>query len=235
MQIKAVNMDNKDFQHEYIKHEFGLDELEDIKLPDEAEPDAVPSRGAAAAKSSSRLELYDWVQCIIAAVILAIMIFIFVGRVIGVKGDSMYPTLHNQDRVITSNIMYTPKQGDIVVFKTETYGNEPLVKRVIATAGQKVDIDFTAGVVYVDGEAVDDSYTYAPTKTREDFKGEVTVPDGCVFVMGDNRNDSTDSRSDRVGMVDTRMILGKVHLIIIPGKDLETGGRFFSRIGSPYN
>ena len=230
------DFDNKDFQHEYIRHEFGLDEIEDLKPDETAEAPEAPTRAAPAAKaSSSRLELYDWVQCIIAAVILAIMIFLFVCRVIGVKGDSMYPTLHNFDRVITSNLMYTPKQGDIVVFKTETYGNEPLVKRVIATAGQKVNIDFTAGVVYVDGVAVDDSYAYAPTKTREDFKGEVTVPEGCVFVLGDNRNDSTDSRSDRVGMVDTRMILGKVHFIIIPGKDLETGRHVLGRIGSPYN
>ena len=232
-------MDNNDFEREYIKHEFGLEGIDDIQDPSTEKDTASerPGRETPVAEKgrSSRLELYDWVQCIVAAVILAILIFVFVGRVIGVQGDSMYPTLHNRDRIITSNIFYTPKQGDIVVFKTESFGNEPLVKRVVATEGQTVDIDFNKGIVYVDGEAVDDSFTYAPTKTREDFNGKVTVPDGCVFVMGDNRNDSTDSRSNRVGMVDTRMILGKVHFILIPGKDLETGSRYFSRIGSPYN
>lgn len=232
-------MDNNDFERDYIKHEFGLEDIGEIdNTSEENDSKSEPlTRGTPAAEKnrSSRLELYDWVQCIVAAVILAILIFVFVGRVIGVKGDSMYPTLHNQDRIITSNLFYTPKQGDIVVFKTEHFGNEPLVKRVVATEGQTVEIDFDKGIVYVDGEAADDSFTYAPTKAREDFSGKVTVPDGCVFVMGDNRNDSTDSRSNRVGMVDTRTILGKVHFVLIPGKDLETGDRYFSRIGSPYN
>ena len=232
-------MDNNDLEHEFIKHEFGLEDIEEIKLvPDDGIQETAPLARAVQAPEksrSTRLELYDWVQCIIAAVILAILIFTFVGRVIGVQGDSMYPTLHNHDRIITSNLFYTPEQGDIVVFKTESFGNEPLVKRVIATEGQTIEIDFDKGIVYVDGTAVDDSYTYAPTKAREDFNGTVTVPDGCVFVMGDNRNDSTDSRSNRVGMVDTRNILGKVHFILIPGKDMETDARYFNRIGSPYN
>ena len=182
---------------------------------------------------SGRMELYDWVQCIVTALIFGILLFVFVLRVVSVVGTSMYPTLCNGDRIITSNLFYTPKDGDIVVVKKASFGDEPIVKRVIATAGQTVDIDFSTGIVYVDGEALDEPYTAAPTITQEDFSGPVTVPEGCVFLMGDNRNDSTDSRSSRIGMVDTRCIIGKVYLILYPGEN-KSGVREFSRIGSAY-
>lgn len=182
---------------------------------------------------SGGMELYDWVQCIVTALIFGILLFVFILRVVSVVGTSMYPTLCNGDRIITSNLFYTPKAGDIVVVKKSSFGDEPIVKRVIATAGQTVDIDFTTGTVYVDGAALDEPYTAAPTLSQEDFEGPVTVPEGCVFLMGDNRNDSTDSRSSRIGMVDTRCIIGKVYLIIFPGEN-KSGVRQFSRIGSAY-
>lgn len=184
-------------------------------------------------KSSAKLELYDWVQCIVAALVVGIFIFIFIARIVSVDGSSMYPTLHDADKMITSNLFYTPKQGDIVVFQTDSYGSEPLVKRVIATGGQTVDIDFNAGIVYVDGEALEEPYVNAPTIEREDFQGEVLIPEGYLFVMGDNRNASTDSRSNMVGLVDERCVIGKVLLIIVPGNSGE--GREWSRIGSVYN
>ncbi len=191
--------------------------------------------------AQARLEVYDWVQCIVTALVAGILCFMFVLRVVGVVGSSMYPTLRNGDRVLTSKLFYTPKQGDIVVVQTETFGDEPLVKRVVATGGQRVDIDFSAGVVYVDGVALDEPYVNAPVRVREDFTGEVTVPEGCVFLMGDNRNASTDSRSRLVGFVDERCVIGKVLWILAPGKGESTyPGRDgavamdFSRIGNPY-
>ncbi|SHH51448.1 signal peptidase I [Sporobacter termitidis DSM 10068] len=182
---------------------------------------------------ASRMELYDWVQCIVTAVLCGILIFVFIGRIDGIKGPSMMQTLQDGDRVILSNLFFTPKYGDIVFVKTEAYGDTPIVKRVIATGGQTIDIDFTQGVVYVDGKALQEDYTNTPTTLREDFSGPVTIPDGYVFVMGDNRNDSLDSRSGAVGLVDTRQILGKVLFVLIPGINTD-GTRHWDRIGSVY-
>ena len=141
----------------------------------------------------------------------------------------MYSTLHDGDKLFTSNLFYTPEQGDIIILRTPSY-NEPLVKRVIAVEGQTVDIDFNTGVVYVDGEALDEPYTYEPTYLSNGFEGPVTVPEGMVFVMGDNRNNSNDSRHPAIGCIDNRAILGKVYMILIPGKDSD-GTRNWSRFG----
>ncbi len=141
-----------------------------------------------------REELYDWLQSIVLALVVCVLVFVFFGRLIDVIGTSMVPTLADGDKVIVSDVLYTPKQGDVVVFYKEAYGDNCLVKRIIAMEGQTVDIDFENGVVYVDGEIQDEPYIAEPTHERESFEGPVTVPPGCVFVMGDNRNASTDSR-----------------------------------------
>ena len=182
-----------------------------------------------------RMEIYDWLQCIVSAIICGIFIFVFIGRTIGVDGNSMMQTLHNNDRVIMSNFFYTPKQGDIIVFQTSTdsFGGTPLVKRVIAVAGQTIAIDFQTGDVFVDGKLQDEPYINELTHTRIHFSGEETVPEGCVFVMGDNRNHSSDSRDSRVGMVDTRYILGRVLVVAIPGAD-EQNPRDWSRLGATH-
>ncbi len=170
-------------------------------------------------ESASRLELYDWLQCIVSAILCGILIFVFIGRVIGVDGSSMRNTLSHRDTVIMSNLFYTPKYGDIVVFKDDGFDpGKPLVKRVIATEGQTIDIDFNTGDVLINGRVIVEDYIREPTAERIDFADPVTVPKGCVFVMGDNRNESTDSRSNLIGMVDTRQILGKVLVVLIPGK-----------------
>jgi len=183
---------------------------------------------------ADRFELYDWVQCIVEVLIIGVLCFMFLFRVIGVDGSSMVPTLQDGDQLIVSRLFYTPKQGDIIVFQTDTFGDDPLVKRVIATEGQSVDIDFSAGVVYVDDEPLTEPYTAELTYARENFEGRVVVPEGCLFVMGDNRNASTDSRSTRVGMVDERCIIGKVFLIVFPGADSVTKERSWSRFGGVY-
>ena len=184
--------------------------------------------------SDGKLELYDWIQCVIAALVLGILFFVFVARVVNVEGSSMFPTLHDEDKVLTSGLFYKPQAGDVVVVQTDSYGPTALVKRVIATEGQTIDIDFDNGVVYVDDIALDEPYINAPTTTREDFEGPVTVPEGCVFLMGDNRNASTDSRRSTIGMVDERCIIGKVLMILIPSQT-ETEPRDWSRMGSIYN
>ncbi len=173
---------------------------------------------------SARGEVYDWIQCVIAALIFCVLLFVFAARMVNVEGSSMYPTLENSDKVIISNLFYTPKQGDIVVLRKEEFMYEPIVKRIIATEGQIVNIDFDAGVVYVDGAALDEPYINEPTHDRENFEGPVTVPEGCVFVMGDNRNASTDSRYSVLGCADTRYIMGKVYLTVFPIKNIGWNG-----------
>ena len=178
-----------------------------------------------------RMELYDWIQCIVTAIICGVLIFVFLGRTIGVDGRSMLQTLRHNDRVIISNLFYTPANGDIIVFQSPAEQFEfPLVKRVIAIENQVVDIDFESGNVYVNNVLLNEPYIAAVTTAKNDFTGPLTIPPGFVFVLGDNRNSSTDSRDNVVGLVDTRYILGKVLLVLIPGAD-DIGNRDWNRFG----
>ncbi|MBR0208955.1 MAG: signal peptidase I, partial [Oscillospiraceae bacterium] len=146
-----------------------------------------------------------------------VLVFVFVMRIMDVHGTSMVPTLHNGDKVLVSGLFYEPERGDIVVFKKDGYDdNKALVKRVIAVAGDVVNIDFERGIVYINGEAAEEDYIDVLTTTKIDFIGPQTVPDNCLFVLGDNRNASTDSRDKRIGMVDKRLVIGKVLLVIYP-------------------
>lgn len=176
-------------------------------------------------KNNQKLtELYDWVQCIVFALVCCVLVFVFIFRLVDVVGTSMVPTLNDSDKMVVSNLFYNPKQGDIIILKKKEFKDEALVKRVIATEGQTVDIDFNKGVVYVDGVALDEPYVAEPTYNRIDFDGAQVVPEGCVFVMGDNRNNSSDSRDARIAMVDKRLIIGKVLFRAFP----------FSSFGSVY-
>jgi len=180
-------------------------------------------------KERVRMELYDWLQCIVTAIICGVLIFILVGRTIGVEGRSMIQTLLNSDRVVISNMFYTPGNGDIIVFQSPSEQFEyPLVKRVIAIENQTVSINFDEGNVYIDG--VKEPEFSGITTKKHDFNDPVTVPPGFVFVLGDNRDSSTDSRDSSIGLVDTRHILGKVIFLLIPGTD-EFGNRDWSRLG----
>lgn len=185
-------------------------------------------------KRASRAEAYDWLQCIVSAMLICVLVFVFLARVVGVIGSSMNPTLNDGDMLVISNLFYTPKQGDIVVLRKESFKDEPIVKRVIAVAGQTVDIDFNEGVVYVDDRPLEEDYVAEPTLRQLDFSGPVTVPEGFVFLMGDNRNDSTDSRSSRIGFVDIRYIMGKAYFLILPGADPVTQKKQLGRIGWLY-
>lgn len=167
-------------------------------------------------EKGSGSEALDWLQCIVFALVAAILIFTFVARTITVVGSSMVPTLEQGHLLIVSKLFYQPKYGDIVVLRKETLMRDPIIKRVIATEGQTVDIDFQEGIVYVDGKALDEPYINDLTREQEDFTEPVTVPEGQIFVMGDNRNRSTDSRDSRVGCVDTRYVIGKAIFRLAP-------------------
>ena len=162
-------------------------------------------------------ELYDWIYCLLFALVVCVVLFAFVFHVIDVVGSFMVPTLHNGDKMLVSGLFYTPKAGDVIVFKKNEYDpNKALVKRVIATEGQEINMDFANGIVYIDGEAIAEPYINELTYNKLDFIGPKTVPAGCVFVMGDNRNASVDSRKSEIGMLDTRLILGRAYAVIYP-------------------
>jgi len=168
-------------------------------------------------RQRARREMYDWIQCLIAALVVCVVLFSFFVKLIDVNGTSMNPTLINGDKMLVSGLFYKPKAGDVVVFKKDEYDpNKALVKRVIAVGGQEINMDFDKGIVYVDGVPIEEDYILEATVTKLDFIGPQTVPEGCVFVMGDNRNASTDSRKKEIGMVDTRLILGRAYYVIYP-------------------
>ena len=173
-------------------------------------------------KTKFQLNVYDFVSIIMTAFIIIAIVFVFAFRLVGVKGESMENTLHGNDWLITmqkSEYVY----GDIVVTTKYNYFNEPLIKRVIATGGQTVDIDYSTGTVYVDGKALDEPYT------KESFMVEkidhmqfpYTVPEGYLFCMGDNRNGSTDSRSTLIGAIDEKHIMGKAVVRLLPFGDFD--------------
>ena len=174
-------------------------------------------------EAQARREAYDWIQSLISALLICVLVFVFVIRIMDVNGSSMFPTLINGDKVLVSGLLYEPDRGDIVVFKKDSYNdNKALVKRVIAVEGDVVNIDFDNGIVYVNGVPVEEDYIDVSTNTKLDFIGPQTVPENCLFVMGDNRNASTDSRDKRIGMVDKRLVIGKVLMVVYPFSSFGT-------------
>ncbi len=174
--------------------------------------------------------LHDFVFLLSGILLVLLLLF----RVVVVSGPSMKSTLINGDYIILlSNILYgEPKHGDIIVASKASFKNgEPIIKRVIATEGQEVDIDFNAGIVYVDNKALVEDYTLTPTNMSEGISFPLIVDEGCVFVMGDNRNNSKDSRDPEIGQIDCREILGRAIVLIFPGTDENTKIRDLSRIG----
>ena len=182
-------------------------------------------------KKDLKLYMHDLVLYV--SVVIAAFLLLF--RVIVVSGDSMYSTLLDGDYLLLiSNTFYRqPEQGDIVVVSKNTFDNgNPIVKRVIALEGQIVDIDFDHGIVYVDGLPLDEPYVNTPTNRQEGMSFPMLIEEGCCFVLGDNRNDSKDSRHPDIGQVDLREILGKAVLLVFPGTDDGFSPREYDRIGA---
>ncbi len=181
-------------------------------------------------KKETLLEsLYDWFEVACFAAVVVILLFMFVGRMSTVVGSSMANTLSNGDRVLVWNFLYTPERYDIVVVQKEEgyYEDELLIKRVIAKGGETVTFDFANWKVFVDGEEVDSDFVRkieGETMKRGmmPYAGTITVPEGHYFVLGDNRNESTDSRFAEVGFVKESEIIGKAVFRILP----------FDRIGA---
>ena len=176
--------------------------------------------------SRNKLEIFDWLEIVVASVVIVTILFTFIFKVVTISGDSMVDTLHHGEKIVISKLFYTPDRGDIVVISrnednSTDYKSEEtcIIKRIIATEGQIVDIDFERGIVSVDGVPLEERYTYTPTNLRGDVEFPVIVPEGHVFVLGDNRNVSADSRKSTLGnngMVDTRNILGRALLRYLP-------------------
>jgi signal peptidase I len=168
-------------------------------------------------------EVYEWVEAVVFSLAAVVMLFTFIFRIVGIDGTSMLNTLQDKDRIVISILNYQPKRGDIVVLSTKAV-DKPIIKRIIALSGQKVDINYTTHTVYVDGLAQNEPFIKDLTtfQGRDPVKMPVTVPKNNVFVMGDNRNDSLDSRSSEIGMIDTRYILGKAVFRIFPIKSVGT-------------
>ena len=173
--------------------------------------------------SSVKNEIFDWVQNITYILSAIVLRFIFLIRIVGVDGESMVPTLHDKDWLVISNLFYEPEQGDIVVLSKDSFlDGKMIVKRIIATENQTIDIDFEKGIVYIDGEEIYEPYIADKTHRQFDMTFPATVPENCVFVMGDNRNHSSDSRDASLGMVHESNILGRLVLRLLPISDFGT-------------
>ena len=208
----------------------------DIQNPDQTdkEPDEELLESG---KKNKGYDFYTLLHDLVYILAWVTIVFVFAIRLVGVDGASMYPTLHHSDYLaLLSNVFYqNPEQGDVIVMTVPYYENEPIVKRVIAVEGQTIDIDFNKGLVYVDGQLIQEPYINEPTyesNGAQAMQYPAVVPEDHIFVMGDNRNRSSDSRFAPVGMVSEDDILGKVLGILLPGKDEDTEKRDFSRIGA---
>ena len=187
-----------------------------------------------AEENSMRETVAMYLHDLVYLLTIILLVLLLLVRVVVVSGPSMNATLVDGDYLLLiGNVFYNnPKYGDVIVASKDSFKDgEPIIKRVIATEGQTVDIDFDAGIVYVDGVALDEPYTNTPTNLEEGIQFPVVVKPGCVFVMGDNRNSSKDSRNPEIGQVDCREILGKAIFLIFPGNNGGAQVRDLDRIG----
>ena len=176
-----------------------------------------------------------YVHDLMCMLLVVMLLFLVVFRVILVTGDSMFTTLWDGDYLLLVSELFcgAPEPGDIVVISKQSFDNgSPIVKRVIATEGQTVDIDFESGTVYVDGKALREPYIHNETTNEEGTVFPLTVAENCIFVLGDNRAVSLDSRSPQIGQIDRREVLGKALFLMIPGTHHGQLLPDYSRIGA---
>lgn len=162
--------------------------------------------------------IFDWVRCIIFAIAIVIVCLTFVFRLVNVDGSSMYDTLSSDDKVIVTNFMYTPKTNDIVVISHGAQYANPIIKRVIATEGQSVKLDYENDRIIVDGIVIDEPYIDGSSFCGNIGDNEIpdVIPEGKIFVMGDNRKVSMDSRSTKIGLIDVNDVIGKAQVVAFP-------------------
>lgn len=196
------------------------DKLDELLPQGDAAPEEGqdPAGGRAKRDGSASRDLYLNVRVLVGMMAVFVLLFTFVARVIVVSGPSMESTLWERDLIFVWALGYEPRQGDIVVLTQEHYQEDSIIKRVIATGGQRVDIDYNTGTVYVDGQALQEDYINEPMRLPGWGEGvnHVEVPEGCIFVMGDNRNHSADSRHPDIGIVDTRCVIGRGLAVLFP-------------------
>ena len=201
-----------------------LEQMQSGPAPENAPPEGTPapegeqSPPKAQRDGSASRDLYLNVRVLVGMMAAFVLLFTFVVRVIVVSGPSMESTLWERDLILVWSLGYEPKQGDIVVLTQERYQEDSIIKRVIATGGQRVDIDYGSGTVQVDGKAIAEDYINEPMRLPNWGEGvnHVTVPEGCIFVMGDNRNHSADSRHPDIGIVDNRCVIGRGLAVLFP-------------------
>lgn len=161
--------------------------------------------------------VYDIVHTILFGFAIICIIFTFAVRDANVVGNSMVNTLHNNDKIILTNFMYIPEPGDIVVINAENQIEKDIIKRVIATEGQTLRIDYNTGEVLVDGVIIDEPYISSYTiKPNNEYDIPYVIPEGYIFVMGDNRNVSLDSRDSEIGLIPISNVIGKAQFIFFP-------------------
>lgn len=184
-------------------------EWEPFDPPEEEEE--VPKERSGAIKSC-----FEWVEAVVTSVVIVVLLFTFLFRVVNVDGHSMADTIHDEDKVLLTSLFYEPQNGDVVVISRAQNFEDPIIKRVIATEGQSLRIDFNTGDVYVNDTLLDEPYITSPTTDNEGGEIPEVVPEGYVFVMGDNRGNSLDSRSEQIGLIDKRNIIGKAQFVVFP-------------------
>ena len=236
----GVNLlDNNDI--EFVEDFSELTSMLDNNSPDvsASEPEISKNVKKKEEKTPWQKNLLMYLHDLVILLSVVVIVFLLLFRVVVVSGTSMNTTLLDGDYLLLAGRVFysNPKQGDIIVASKESFDNgAPIVKRVIATEGQWVDIDFDAGVVYVgasreDLKPLDEPYVLTPTNVREGVSFPLQVQENCIFVMGDNRNDSKDSRNPEIGQISRREVLGKVIFLFFPGNNYGRQERDLTRIG----
>ena len=199
--------------------------LNELFLDDAVEDDAPYGSKIKLNQNELVATVFDWLGSLFMALVVVLLVMTFGFRIIDVDGKSMEPTLIDTDKVAITDLFYTPHNGDIVIISHAEQYQKPLVKRVIATAGQELRLDYAGNAVYVDGEKLDEPYIQGMTVHGDVPESELngTVPEGKVFVMGDNRGISLDSRYRQIGFIDESYIIGKAQLDVIPHAYDENG------------
>lgn len=224
-EIPAEEQDKAEFQKEF-KAIF-----EDEPKP---EPPKQKQKFLVAGADSFSAGFYDWVRCVLLAVSVVVFCLTFVFRLVEVDGKSMMDTLENADKVVVTDMFYKPHNNDIIVIAHATNYSHPIIKRVIATGGQTVKLDYDNEKIIVDGAELSEDYikgtTFSNNGSKDsnylpaDENGNFVIPEGKLFVLGDNRAVSLDSRSPEIGLIDVNDVIGKAQFVVFP----------FNRFGNVY-